>query len=345
MFISGLIILFSLFTIARAELIGAVKSGNVWIQNGCDLYTLNREVKKYPGRMCIFLDDGTFLSASDRGLLRLNTLGEVLWAIPGNFHHQINLTNDESEILALSSEVVTHGKIRERNDVFLRIGLNGKVHSKISSPAVYQQKNLHPLNEDEEGILKIVGADVETSHFNSIYEIPDNQASDLVPYMKAGNIIVNSLQMGIFILTPDFRKVLYHKQFLFSANHTVHDVQVTKEGHFVFFNNDNLIKSVNRVYHSAIQKFDPVKDSLTFEYTAQEREHFFSPKCGGVQDFEDYIFFSRLMSGGMVYSKKLKKIILGIPGIPNDPTEFAPTQQLKIIDPKDFFRNSARQSL
>ena len=202
-----------------------------------------------------------------------------------------------------------------------------------------KQKNVFPLNAAGERILTVVGADIETSHFNSIYEVPENLYSATVPFMRAGNIIVNSLSLGLFILTPDFEKVLYHRRFSFSDRHTVHDVQITPEGEILFFNNDNLTNKGLRVYHSAIQKYDPVKEVMTFEYTAKEKELFFSPSCGGVQDHKDYIFFSRLMSGGLVYSKKRKEIVLGIPGVPHDPTEFRPTQQLKIIDPREFFRH------
>ncbi len=331
--------LFCLFNSVKAEIIKDLRTEKIWFQNGCDIYTLNRTVRKYPGSMCIFLDDGSFISSTDNSIRRFTPKKTVQWEIAGNFHHQMNLSLDKSSLLVLSSELVNSKSI-ERNDVFLRIGLDGKILGRKSAIEIMKEKKLWPLYWDNEPLLKVMKADVETSHFNSIYEIPENTHSRTVPYLKAGNVIVNSLSLGIFILSPDFEQTLYHKTFSFSQDHTVHDVQVDANGEFLFFNNDNLNNTKNRIYHSAIQRFDPVKDVISFEYTAKEKEHFFSPSCGGVQDFDNYLFISRLMSGGLLYSKSEKKVILGIPGAPSNPTQFRPTQQLKLIYPRLFFQKS-----
>lgn len=341
MVVSILLFLSFLVNGARADLIDDLKSEKVWVQNGCDIYTTSRTVKKFPGKMCIFLNDGSFISASEMFIRKFSPKNTIVWQIPGMFHHQINLSHDKTSILALSSEVAVVSGRAERNDVFLKIDLDGKILARRSAMDLLKSQNLFPLYWDNEKILEIVKAKVETSHFNSIYEVPGNKNAEKAAFLKPGSVIVNSLSLGIFILSPDFNEVLYKKTFSFSHNHTVHDVQVNPEGEFLLYNNDNLIDSKDRVYHSAIQKYDPLKDVVTFEYTAKEKELFFSPSCGGVQKYDDYIFFSQMMTGGLLYSLSKKKIVMGIPGVPHDPTEFSPTQQLKLIDPRDFFRNSS----
>ncbi len=309
-------------------------------QTNCTLSYIKNHMKTYPGNFCLFLEDGSFISVNNDSIKRFSPSSKVLWEKSGIFHHQMNLSADKKRILVLKSEIrVSSGK-RIRDDFIEVFDLNGNLVHRVSAMDILKQAEVTPLHDQKAEILKRFSADYETSHFNSIYEIPDNTYADKIPWMKTGNIIVNSYSLGIFILSPDLQKVLYHKELPFSNDHEFHDVQVTQKGEFLLFNNYRQMPGERDIPHSAIQKYDPVTDKVTFEFTSVNKEHFYSPACGGVQEFPEFIFFSHITKGGFFYSKEKKEIILAIPGFAGDSESVAPTQQIKIVDVREFLKNS-----
>ena len=86
-------------------------------------------------------------------------------------------------------------------------------------------------------VLKALKADSESSHFNSFYEIPENDLSAKVDWLKPGNLIVNSLVLGVLVFDTTLSKVLHRFVHKGSHWHSVHDVQVTSSGEILLFNN------------------------------------------------------------------------------------------------------------
>ncbi len=292
--------------------------------------------------MCIFLNDGSFISATSQTLRRFGKDHEILWEVKDIFHHQLNLSPDGQRILSLSSNVVKRNGKDQRDDVFIILDLNGKVLHRESFYPHMVEKKIRLLNWTMGKRLKDLGAQSESSHFNSIYEIPANAYEMKLPWLKQGNIIVNSTSLGVFILSPDVKNVLHRKLFDSSHNHEIHDVQVNPEGEYLFFNNRISISS--NAYISAIQKYDDVKKSLTFNFQSNPPEMFYSPACGGVQEFRDMIFFSHVTTGGYYYSKEKETIVSSIPGLNGNPHESSPVQQLKLINANEFLKHSGNES-
>lgn len=307
------------------------------IQNGCALYDTKDFFKLFPGNICIFLNDGSFISAGTKAIRRISREEKILWEKEGHFHHQVNLTPDGKRLLTLTSEIVERNKRKERDDVIRIFDLSGNELYRRSVIDLLPEVNLSPLDWSKAPETVALGAEIETSHVNSIYEIPANPQENKTAYMKSGNIIINSSRLGIFILSPDLRKILYHKQFPQSFFHALHDVQVGGDGNFLLFNNNVPTDGFHR--WSAIQKYDPVKEKITFEWTSLPKEMFYSPACGGVQEIGKYIFFNHITNGGYVYSKKEKKVIGAVPGYNGNPKEVLPTQQLKFVDVSEFLKH------
>ncbi len=311
---------------------GELDVPSMWVQNGCTLIK-NKEWKPFPGVFCIFLDDGRLISATGKEIRMYSPTKEILWEKKGHFHHQLNLTIDKKRILALSSEVVTRNKKKERDDVFLIMDLEGNEIARESFYPHFKEKGLFPLGWDNILNLVEVGADVETSHFNSIYEIPKNIHSKELPWLQEGNIIVNSHNLGIFVFSPDLKRILHRKVISNSAWHSIHDVQITPESEYLFLNNRVTSESGKRF--SAIQKFSEWENRTTFDFRASPPEMFFSANCGGVQELGDIIFFSHVVSGGYFYSKSRAMVFSSLP------LNNLPTQQLKLIDATNFLKNSS----
>lgn len=305
---------------------------HLWIQNGCSLYR-RKVIKIFPGSFCQFLDDGSFISASHTSIRLFSKAQEVVWEIKGHFHHQVNLSLDKKRILVLTSDIVKRDGKLQRDDAFLILDLDGKTIARESFHPHLLRRSLTPLNWTT---LKM--ASLETSHFNSIYEVPENPYSNTVPWLKAGNIIVNCLMLGVFIFSPDLKKILHHRTFTFSQDHFVHDIQITANGEFLVFNNLALSKNENS--HSAIQKFNGPENRMTLDFRASPPEMFYSAHSGGVQEIGDSIFFSHVVNGGYVYSQTRKEILQSIPGYLGDIIKLNPTQQLKLVDVTEFLKNS-----
>ncbi len=315
--------------------------------NGCRLFALTGEaVGSFPGTMCIFLPDGSFISGSDTHLRFFSKNDEILWEIPGHFHHQLNLSPDGKKILALSSDVSGS----ERIDRFLVLNLKGTVlHSQTALPL------LKATNSSRLNFLiskPVAGLKVEATHFNSIYEIPKLVGSNLPAYLREGNIIVNSTFLGVFILSPDLQKVLHHMTFKNSRLHNVHDVQVTRRGNFLYFN--NMVDSGQLHFFqvsgpslpdlwSSVNELDPRTGKLIHLFEATPRHIFYSSVSSNVQEVTDDIWlFTHFMNGTYFYSKSRRELFLAVPGTHYTSTGFMPTQQVRAERLIEFLRARER---
>lgn len=319
--------------ILASHAVSDTESPPEWVQTGCTLRGKKDNVKSFPGHMCIFQDDGSFISVGSDSIKKFSPVQEVLWEVKGIFHHQINLSSDRKRILAIGTgQLPVKGKTA-RQDTFLILDQNGKELSKNTVDELTKPLGIKPLEIKQPHVK----ADFEISHFNSIYEIPENSRAKEIDWLRPGNIIVNSLVLGIFILDPELKKVLKHLNYFdISVYHFIHDVQVTPEGNFLFYN--NVVKTDSGKSYSAIQEIHPVTKAVAFEFTSTPKEFFFSAWGGGVQQVGDYLLFSHAQTGGYLYSRKLKDIVKTYP---LDPQQASSRwiQDIKVPSP-GFLKNS-----
>ncbi len=301
---------------------------------GCSIQNEKLEViRKYYGHICSFLPDGRFLVISRGGLSLVTSSNEVQWTIKGYFHHQINLAQNGKIILALSSKVKTVNGKRIRFDKLLRINFNGHVVSEFDMskyPLIFKPWEGKMKNDNEEEV------DGEASHFNSFYEIPNNKISIANSAFSPGHLIANSLIYGIFIFDSALNKILRQFKYENSNNHTVHDVQVEKDGFLLIYNNKNK-NNKNLSLFSSIDVYNPVEKKLVFHYAANPPELFYSDHCGGAQ---------RLENGDILYSDLEHRIFT----IDKDEklkltkeikTDLFHLQQVKAYDLSSFLKNNA----
>ncbi len=276
--------------------------------NGCDILSLDGKIlKQIPGFHCIPMEDGRLITANDKFIRLLRADGSIAWEIPGIFHHQINLSPDKKRILALGSEVFNRGGQKWREDKFFVISTEGNILAQNSVRELIPQSE-HIQKEIPQPMQRIDSVGVELSHFNSIHEIPPGHhgSSDI---FKEGHIVVNSLTMGIYVLTPDLKKILYRFTYINSNSHTVHDVRVLPDGTMLLFNNYVWTKEV-KYPMSSIDIIDPITQKLLYRYGGADGPHFFSSNKGGVEFLnDDYFFYSLPVNGGHLVSRKTKKVV------------------------------------
>ncbi len=315
------------------------------LTNGCRIYTMTgKQLRSFPGFMCLFFDNGNFISASETHIRLINKNSEVVWEVPGSFHHQMNLSNDGQRIMTLDSVIVETPKGKMRADVPTIISLDGKVLYRVSAEEIMKQtKQLSLdfyLNPE---LVRKFGVHQEISHFNSIYEIPKITARNVPAYIKEGNIIVNGLSLGIHILSPDMKTVLHQTRFPSSDYHWVHDVKVKENGNYLFYNNMDAEPSRNRGafpttkllsgstienYSSSVQEITPALKNV-FTFNASPKSMFFSRICGNVQEIDqDMMLFTHNLNGTFIYSKKQKTIVATIPGTHADGERIIASQEV-----------------
>jgi hypothetical protein len=260
-------------------------------------------LRQFPGSLCQYLDDGSFVSATDKAVRRINVKGEVIWEVVGHFHHQMNLSVDKTRVLILSSTpFAKNPKWREDKLMVLSI-FDGKELAATSITRFVPGTSLFfppwpapPATPSFEG---------EVSHANSIYEVPELEKNYRGP-LKKGDIVVNSLGLGILVLSSDLQTKKMHFHHGGSFQHTVHDVQPLPSGKLLLFNNRGSFSSL----HSRVDRLDPVTLKSEVLFKADPPEAFYSMRGGGVQLYrEDYLVISPFHTGTLIYDLRTKKVV------------------------------------
>lgn len=321
---------------------------NLTLAAGCRLYNIQGEnIKNFPGHLCVFLDDGSFVSGNEHALRFFNKTNEVVWEIKGHFHHQINLSEDKQKILALSSEISGESGNISRQDKLLILGLDGKIlHQRLMADIMKEANSVSIYWILDPHMRTFFGNGHEISHLNSMYEIPANKGYPKNSFLQKGNIIINGLETGIHILSPDLSKVLHYTYLKSSTLHTVHDVQVNSKGNFLIFNNA-VAKDKRETshpnwrafggIHSAIEEIDPKTQKIVARFEATPKEMFYSKACGSIQEVgSDTWLFTHIVNGTYVYSKSKKKILHSLPATHLNDHQFVPIQQVKAWDLSKF---------
>ncbi len=301
--------------------------GPLNLVNGCRIFdSKGIAVKTLPGEFCQFYTNGDLLTATVESLKMIDQNNHVKWELKGAFHHQLNKSLDEKRILVLDSFI----KRSKHNpniivEKFMVLDLVGKILFQATSEDLLSQVS-----------VKMYAPNQQT-HLNSFYEIPKLTTNRVLPsFLKEGNFILNSYRSGVFILSPDLKKVLHHFVFKSSIANQVHDVQVLESGNILFFNNMSVDSKRGNPF-SAIEELDMVTNEIVLSFSGNPTGIFYSLFCGGVQELDpEHILFSHVLTGTYIYSKRTKQIITNIHETHFKDGLFSPSQQVKMMDLRSF---------
>ncbi len=307
-----------------------VKLEEKFFVNGCLVFTREGILKeRFPGSFCKFFSDGSFVSMNNESLRMFSPKNDLLWEVKGNFHHQLNAAQDERVIIAFKDEVREDAGEKYLEGTLMVISREGKIlaEKKLSEFMSLKKKwAVAPF-------IKNPKASVEVSHLNSIYEIPPNTSS--LPYLKAGNIIVNSLNLGAMIFDSELKGNLKTIQLPSSVNHTVHDAQVTADGKILYFNNS--LKSSPKL--SGPETFDP-ESGITTHLVSESEKKLTSPNCGSVQYLNSEIMmYAGNFSGPKFADRKTGKLIQQAPLKGIVQVKGIPTFMIKLEVLSSFFQH------
>lgn len=307
--------------------------------NGCRIYAPTQVIERVlPGERCLFLENGDYISATGTTLRYYSGTGEVRWELNGHFHHQMNFTNDRKRILVISSVLGSMQREQvKRYDRLIVIGLDGKVTSSLDLHIALEAAGAKSISVNNR-FGDVVAAELEGSHVNSFYEIPDLRKSSAPDWLKNATYVVNGLNHGVMFIDKDLKKILRIWKSPFSFFHNVHDAQITPSGSLIYFNNNSAAGSATMLY-SSVDEIDLRSGYRTLEIKAEPEVFFFSRHSGGVQVLtQDLIMFSHAIAGYFVYSRQKRKIIFAGHAPYINREQLVTAQQIKIEDLTEFVK-------
>jgi hypothetical protein len=275
----------------------------------CRVYSFDGSlVRQFPGGHCLFMDNGNLISASPDRITMMTSDKTEMWKILGNYHHQINWTQDKQFILAITTEKIEINGVLTRVDGLQKIDLKGKVVAEIKSNKIHEQ--LKVTNQPHDPAWDSKGGGVakrELSHFNSFYEIQTSKAAGPI---KSGNFVVNSKNDGVYILNSSLNLALKRILVPTSEDHRVHDVTVTSQGKLLFLNNLQKGSGLKNRPYSTIEQLDPNTMKVTRVFSSSPPEAFYSSVAGGVQELNsDTILISQVSGNYLAYNTKTKRTV------------------------------------
>ena len=300
--------------------------------------------------LCLFLPDGGVVSQTQLGMKRFNNKNKILWKQSGHFHHRLTLSKDGTKIFALSAKAHNFLGKKIRTDTVVAIDFKtGKVLAEFDL-----FDHFYELATEEQFHFRraryqnsLFNYDFETTHANSVFEIPKNPLVHKNSAFSEGNLLINPGVVNLyFIIDKDMKKILWKKpdgKFIRSN----HDVQLNERGELVVYANDVITE---KEPYSSILFLDPLKagsypDDLIREVkVVVEGKKFYQPYVGGVQELPAgemlLSVFSEKMGFYLAFidaKSKIKKSFVPTPGFHQSRGEAF--QEARLVDLTSFFKN------
>lgn len=259
----------------------------------CSIFNSERKlIRSYPGFMCDFAPDGSFVSHGER-LNYYSPRNELLWSLPGPFHHQVKFSEDQKTILTLGSEVLNG----VRYDTVVRTDRSGRIEKVFRfsnfTRDLYRwarrPEGRHFLFKDRH----FPGVHWESSHANAIYELPSSNLEDKHTAFKAGNYLVTISNLGlVVILDRDLKQILWSFSHPEAFYGVIHDVQLLPEGRLLVYNN---AYGKRGQWQTVLEEIDPLSGKVLWRHKPPDK--FAIDAGGGVQ---------KLRNGNILFSDTSK---------------------------------------
>jgi hypothetical protein len=300
--------------------------------------------------LCLFLPDGGVISQTQLGMKRFDNKNKILWSQSGFFHHRLFLSKDGTKIFTLSAKAHNFLGKKIRTDTAVAIDFKtGKILAEFD---IFD--HFYELATEEQFHFRrasyqnsFFNYDFETTHANSIYELPPNPLSKKNPAFSEGNLLINPGVVNIyFIVDKNLKSILWKKPYgkFIRSNH---DVQLNSRGELVVYANDVITE---REPYSSILFLDPLKEEsypkdLIREVTVNiDGKKFYQPYVGGVQELSSGEMLVSIFSDKMGFQlafldtkNKIKSSFAPNPSFHQSRGEAF--QEGRVINLSSFFKN------
>lgn len=279
-------LIIKIFSVASLLLAGCVSSGfkksysrhdlrkeGYYLKAGCQIFDLDgKVVRSYPGRECLFLDDGSLLSY-DTKKIRLTKYNEKLqpqWSLDRHVHHEATFQTPEGKFIIASSEKKDYQGLKDvRFDEVIQVSASGKIEKTFSFT-----KNIaelrgqgkfdpYPFDWDSE-----YGFQYEMTHLAAIHPVMKTMKIDKKIFAPKGSFLLtlNVNGVGVYVLDEKLEKIIGYKRL--SDLWFIHDVQQFSSSKLIYIINNYYPKAISRDEEFRIAIFDVFKNQITHDYTS-----------------------------------------------------------------------------
>jgi hypothetical protein len=223
------------------------------------------------------LDDGTYIvhSHGSDGLYRKDLCGNVIWSVPGLYHHSFSVVDGKLGILGLPKDNVTDAEREFWNssDILNVIDIEtGKVERSVKLEDIARAnidkfdplmwRTWHKLTNPD-GVLS-----EDLIHLNKLEILSQRFADDYADF-PAGAWLLSSRQLNlIFVVDPETLRILWYSH---GNTQGQHDPDFVGENRIIVFNN-SLSENVDPPEHplnfSSIKAYDFSRASWSELYNA-----------------------------------------------------------------------------
>lgn len=196
----------------------------------------------------VMLEDGSVIifSGGSDGLYRKTLCGEIIWSIPGLFHHSVSVADGKLGILGLPKKNITSDDVGDRitrrwnhseviniidvetGDILNSIKLEDVVRKNAGYVDPFMWRNWH-AHVSEDGVLA-----EDMIHLNKVELLPESLAAQY-PEFPAGSILISGRRQNVLaIIDPETLEILW-----FSHGYTQgqHDPEFIGNNKIIVFDN------------------------------------------------------------------------------------------------------------
>ena len=227
------------------------------------------------------LENGDLLAIYEGvGLIRIDRESRLLWAYPGDAHHDLDIT-DDGLIYVLTREAEVLPRISKElpvlHDFVVVLASDGTELRRISLLEAIERSDYSDLMQRALGSLSVRRRDGaapgDIFHTNTL-EILDGSLGDRLPPFRAGNVLVSMRQTNtIAVLDMKQARITWAMSGPWVMQH---QPTVLANGNILLFDN------LGAGGRSRVIEFDPSTQEITWSYDGREYE-LFSPILGSNQ--------------------------------------------------------------
>lgn len=221
-------------------------------------------------RTYLFENGDLLVINTDRGLLKLDKDSNLIWVLPGNFHHDVTVT-DEGIIYALTREVGLIPRVHEYEptlaDFVTVLTPDGDVVRNVSILEAFE-------NSSYASFLKLMPRFGDLLHTNYAH-VFDGSREERSKLFKKGNVLVSVLTINaIAIIDMEKKKVIWGLSGQWAGQH-----------HPLLLDNGNMLILDNRGHNgvSKVIEFDPFTQEIVWAFEGDDENGFYTLSYGGVQ--------------------------------------------------------------
>ncbi len=238
----------------------------------CRLFSPDgKMISTFPGKDCRFLDDGTVLTFSKTFLSRIGPDGKKIW--------QIDLTSHEA----------TFSYAEKSKTILATYSRNAELPY---DPKVYY---FQIYNMD--GTLKATMNSARLFGFDKIVNLSDFGEG------KDGQIFINLFRDGVYLLSPDLRKIVKKIRFEGTDNHQVKNVHMTDEGSFLYLHLPKK-KENDPTPMVTLEEYFPDQKKRVLKYPPKPSASFYFPYGGSLTLTDEFYVINHPLSGTYIVSRK-----------------------------------------